>query len=81
MVPDEVLSSQTNTSMKSTSKRLPGKYLAPTYARAFEKLGDTLSKATTASDMTTSDKIRVLRIRLFGSLAEEVIAAEDAQGL
>jgi hypothetical protein len=41
------------------------------YARAFARLNAAVAQATTPSDMTLRDKLRQIRLRVFGRIAEE----------
>ena len=57
--------------MSSDPKTPPGKKPHPAYARAFARLDEALAKATTPSDLTLAEKLDLIRLRVFGCLAEE----------
>ena len=62
--------------MKPHPKIPPATRVPPDYRAAFARLDDAVANASTAGDVTTSDKLNLLRVRLFGEAAIRVIAEE-----
>ena len=53
---------------KKSTPRQPPPY--PAYAKAFARLDEALAKATTPSELTGSEKLDLIRLRLFGRIVD-----------
>ena len=62
--------------MKPQPKKQPGPKPNPAYARAFARLDAAVAKATTPYDLSDSDKIDLIRLKLFGPCVKRLIAEE-----
>lgn len=56
--------------MKPQPKKPPCPKPNPAYAKAFARLGEAVSKATTPYDLSDVEKINLIRLQLFGCLAD-----------
>ena len=67
--------------MKPHPKIPPATRVPPAYRAAFARLDGAVANASTAGDVTTSDKLNLLRVRLFGEAAIRVIAEEKRRAV
>jgi hypothetical protein len=56
--------------MKRPKKTPPSRPPHPAYAKAFARLDEAVSKATTPSDLSGSEKLDLIRLRLFGRIVD-----------
>jgi hypothetical protein len=62
--------------VKPQPKQPPCPQPNPAFARAFGRLDAAVAKATTPYDLSDSDKIDLIRLKLFGPCVRRLIAEE-----
>ena len=63
--------------MKPPQKIPSAALVPPAYQAAFARLDEAMANASTPGDITTSEKLNLLRVSLFGGAAIRVIAGEN----
>jgi hypothetical protein len=57
--------------MRPTPKTPPRQRPNPAFAGAFARLGAAVAQATTPSELSDSQKLQLIRLRVFGRIAEK----------